>query len=175
MLKLFTRFRRLGGTSLSLRRAWFVRHALRKLRDVPPGKRSVKAAHFLNSALWLGSPGLQCFDPKTIRASLCRIPDQADSTKSLATENREVVSGRFLRGRRGRLFPQIVEASKRQEFDVTCCESKNSAQSRQFGGSVSSPSICWNCAEFVSLVFRCVVSGGDWLLLICRYRQFVAR
>ena len=29
-----------GGTSLSLRRAWFVRHTLRKLRDVPPRQRN---------------------------------------------------------------------------------------------------------------------------------------
>jgi hypothetical protein len=29
-----------GGTSASLRREWFVRHALRKLRDVPPGHRN---------------------------------------------------------------------------------------------------------------------------------------
>ena len=38
-----------GSTSLSLGRAWRANHALRKLRDVPPGKRSVKTAHVLRA------------------------------------------------------------------------------------------------------------------------------
>ena len=49
MLKRFTGFQCLSGTSLSLRRACRTNHSLRKLRDVPPGKRSVKTAHFCNT------------------------------------------------------------------------------------------------------------------------------
>ena len=51
----------LGSTSLSLRRVWRTNHALRKLRDVSPGKRSVKTAHFLRGRHDTGF----CFiDPK---------------------------------------------------------------------------------------------------------------
>ena len=52
--------------------------------------------------------GLQLIDPKTITASPCRVPNQADSTESRATENGEFIRDDFYAELFFRTIPRAV-------------------------------------------------------------------
>jgi hypothetical protein len=130
-----------GGTSLSLRREWFVRHALRKLRDVAPnaaqelsrtkkpGCLALKTSDALACRFCGGCGGLLLLTRPGSRLpgalAAVRVPDAL--RQSLLERLTRCVFQNFLQefaddsaGLRWRIAERIHSASTRH-FTTTCC------------------------------------------------------